>query len=100
MLVPTFTEGSTSGWPRIFIKVMSFFGFVVMLIVFFFLLPFFGLMITDMLVISALSIYFDSLWDYFLDMIYCCSKLNFVSCNQCNKMMPHFALVAACGNIT
>ena len=33
-------------------------------------------MISDMLVISALSIYFDSLWDYFHHMIYFCSKLN------------------------
>ena len=74
MLVLSFTEGSTSGWPRIFIKVMTFFGFVVLLILCFFSTSGFGLMISGMLVISALSIYFDSLWDYFLDMIYCCSK--------------------------
>ena len=79
MLIPTFTEGLTSGWPRIFIKVMTFFfEFVVLLIACFFSTSGFGLMISDMLVISALSIYFDSLWDYFLAMIYCCSKLNFV----------------------
>ena len=76
MLVPSFTEGSTSGWPKIFIKVMTFFGFVVLLILCFFSTSGFCLMISDMLVISALRIYFDSLWDYFLDMIYCCSKLN------------------------
>ena len=76
MLVPSFTEGSTSGWPRIFIKDMTFFGFVVLLILCFFSTNGFGLMISGMLVISALSIYFDSLWDYFLDMIYCYSKLN------------------------
>ena len=75
MLVSSFTERSTSGWPRIFIKVMRFFGFVVLLILCFSNSGF-GLMISGMPVISALSIYFDSLWDYFLDMIYCCSKLN------------------------
>ena len=33
-------------------------------------------MISGMLVISVLNVYFENLWDYFLDMIYCCSKLN------------------------
>ena len=77
MLAPSFPECSPSGWPRIFIKVMTFFGFVVLLILCcFFSTSGFGLMISGMLVISALSIYFDSLWGLFLDMIYCCSKLN------------------------
>ena len=65
MLVPSFTEGSTSGWPRIFIKIMTFFGFVVLLFLCFFSTSGFGLMISGMMVISALSIYFDSLWDLF-----------------------------------
>ena len=52
-----------------------FFGFVALLIIYISTSGF-GLMISGMLVVSALSIYFDSLWDYFLDMIYCCSKLN------------------------
>ena len=43
------------------------------------------MMISDMLVISALSIYFDSLWNYFLDMIYCCSKLNLFPVNIVTK---------------
>ena len=88
MLVASFTEGSTSGWARIFIKVMTFFGFVVLLSLFFSTSGF-GLMISGLLVISALSIYFDSLWDYFLDMIYCCSKLNLFQVIIVKKMMPH-----------
>ena len=77
---------------------MTFFGFVALLniyIYFFFSTSGFDLMISGMLVISALSIYFDSLWDYFLDMIYCCSKLNLFPEIIATKMTLHFALVAA-----